>query len=131
MRHLSPRTIEVLKVIAKRPSERSKIAEKLKLPTSVLNSILSRLEKSDHVRRALSNNPAYFNKAVFSITESGRKMIKLGSGSVKDKPLPHIGVYSKASPSSPFTSSISDMRNVMQRDVYRPGDGEDIFYQSY
>lgn len=125
MRHLAPRTIDVLKIIKKKPSTRNEIAKIVEFPISVLNSILSRLEKSGHIRRDRDINVAYFQQAKFVITDSGKQMIKLGSGTVKEKPLPHCGVFGRAK-SQAFNIK-SDPRNVMSRDTYRPGDGESFF----
>lgn len=127
MRHLAPRTIEVLKLIKKKPVTRNDLAKKVDFPVSVLNSILSRLEKAGHVRRERDATVAFFQQAKFVVTESGKQMIKMGSGCVKEKPLPHSGTYSRAKQSGTFGIS-DDPRNVMGRDVYRPGDGEHCYY---
>ena len=128
MRHLSPRTIEVLKLLKKKPMLRTDLAKKIDVPMSVMNSILSRLEKAGHVRRELGANVAYFQQAKFVITDSGKQMIKLGSGKVKDKPLPHSGTYARAKPSPGFDVK-ADPRNVMSRGTYSTGDGEGCYYR--
>lgn len=127
MRHLAPRTIEVLKLIKKKPLTRNDLAKKVGFPISVLNSILSRLEKAGHVRRERDANLAYFQQAKFVITETGKQMIKMGSGCVKEKPLPHAGTYARAHQSEGFDVA-GDPRNVMSRPAYKSGDGEQCYY---
>ncbi len=128
MRHLAPRTIKVLKLIEKKPVTRNDLANKVDFPMSVLNSILSRLEKACHVRRERDANVAYFQQAKFVITATGKEMIKMGSGCVKEKPLPHAGTYARAHPSGGFNVA-ADPRNVMSRSTYRSGDGENCYYR--
>lgn len=127
MHHLAPRTIEVLKLIKKKPMTRNDLAKKVGFPMSVLNSILSRLEKAGHVRRERDGDVAFFQQAKFVITETGKQMIKMGSGCVKEKPLPHAGTYARAHQPEGFDVA-GDPRNVMSRPAYKSGDGEQCYY---
>ena len=127
MRHLSPRTLSIL-ALFKKPNGRKEVSIKLGLDIKIVTTICLRLEQAHHIERYSPNNMAYPGPAKFVITTSGKEMLKLGSGKVKDKPLPpSTKVYQRAYPSPGF-SVAEDPRNVMTRDVYRSGDGQGCYY---
>lgn len=127
MRHLSPRTLSIL-ALFKKPNLRKDVAKKLDIDIKLVTTICLRLERAHHIERYSPNNLAYPGPAKFVITSSGKEMLKLGPGNVKDKPLPpSTSVYQRAHPSPGFNAA-DDPRNVMTRDVYHSGDGQGCYY---
>jgi DNA-binding PadR family transcriptional regulator len=120
MKWVAPRTIDVLKELAKRDSDRRGVADILKLQRETISSIFTRLEHAKLIERIQPEDKTLRQKLIFRITAAGRATLAAGATG-KSKPLKttsHGGVYAKAQ-STP-NDWRDNPRNVMNRQTYVP-----------